>query len=140
MYIVLFPYGFCTDVVYGFFGHAAQCSLEDGRHAEFPLHQVSHQHHQVIGEALIHKEITLYVVLRTAVLLDGSINFLEEVFTDAVVLHQHLARSGLFRLSQAASLRGDFEQTLEVGYIRHKADIGDAQVGGYYRLEVDACQ
>ena len=107
--------------------------LEDGRHAEFPLHQVSHQHHQVTGEALIHKEITFVRRSGTAVLLDGSINFLEEVFTDAVVLHQHLAQAAFSACPRRPPLRGFFEQTLEVEATSGtKADIG--RCPGWRRL------
>ena len=46
----------------------------------------------------------------------------------------------LFGLPQPSALGGYLEQALEVGHVGDEAYVGDAQVGGYDRLEVDAGQ
>ena len=51
------------------------------------MHQVVEQGEQVVVESLIHDEIGFDVVLRLAVLFDGGIDFLEEVFVQPVFLH-----------------------------------------------------
>lgn len=39
----------------------------------------------------VHKQVCLHIILRAAMLLYGSVDFLEEVFTQSIVLHQHFA-------------------------------------------------
>ena len=80
----------------------------------------------------------MHVILRAEVLLDTGVNLIKEVFAQAIVLHQHLARSGLLSHSQATALSGNLEETLEVGHIRHKADVGDTQLSGNHLLKIDA--
>ena len=91
VHIISFPYSLCANIVDRFLSHAIKCFLKDRRHTELPLHQISHQHHQVVGKTLIHKQIRLDIILRTAITLHGAVDLLKETFIQSVVLHQHFA-------------------------------------------------
>ena len=91
VHIISLPHRLRTNIVYRLLSHPVKRLLEYRRHTELPLHQISHQHHQVIGESLIHKEIRLDIILRTAITLHGVVDLLKETFIQSVVLHQHFA-------------------------------------------------
>ena len=81
---VVFPIGLVHDVVNGLFSHASEQFLEKARHAEFPLHQITDKHHQVLAKALEHEKIGLDVVDISDVFLDGTVDFLEEAVRKTV--------------------------------------------------------
>lgn len=140
VHIVLLPHRLGADIVHGLVYHGAQSSLEDGGKAELPLHQSAYKHNQIVRETLVEEQVGLHLVLRAAMFLHRGINFLEEILADTIILHQHLARGGLFRQAETTALGGNLEQTFEVGHIRNETDVGDAQVDRYHRLEIHARQ
>ena len=87
---VVFPIGLVHDVVNGLFSHASEQFLEKTRHAEFPLHQITDKHHQVLAKALEHEKIGLDVVDVSNVFLDGIVDFLEEAVRKTVNINQNL--------------------------------------------------
>ena len=90
VYTFILPAHLCQDVVNGLFSHTAKELLEYARHTELPLHQVTDKHHQVLAEALEHEQVSLDIVHISYVLLDGSIDFLEESIRQALDFNQHL--------------------------------------------------
>jgi hypothetical protein len=50
-------------------------------HTEFPLHQITYQHHQVIAESLEHKKISLDIIYILAILFYRTVNFFKEIIT-----------------------------------------------------------
>ena len=76
--------------MYGLFGHATEQFLENARHTELPLHEVTDEHHQVLAEALEHEQVSLHIVDVSYILLDGVVDFLEEAVRKIVDFNQHL--------------------------------------------------
>ena len=91
VHIISLPHRLRTNIVNRLLRHPVKRLLEYRRHTELPLHQISHQHHQVVGKTLIHKQIRLDIILRTAITLHGAVDLLKETFIQSVVLHQHFA-------------------------------------------------
>ena len=79
MHIISLPHCLGTNIVYRFLCHTIQSLLKDRRHTKLPLHQISHQHHQIIGKSLIHEQIRLNIILSAAVTFHGRVDFLKEV-------------------------------------------------------------
>ena len=130
MHIISLPHCLGTNIVYRFLCHTIQSLLKDRRHTKLPLHQISHQHHQIIGKSLIHEQIRLNIILSAAVTFHGRVDFLKEVLVQPIILHQHFARSRFFGQSQFTVLSRNFKQTFEVSYVRQEADISDTEVCG----------
>ena len=93
MNTIVFPRCFVHNVVNGFFSHGTEHLLQNHWHTEFPLHQVSDKHHQVLTESLEHEQVCLYIVDVLDIFLDGCIDFLKERIWQAIDIGQHLFAS-----------------------------------------------
>ena len=72
-------------------GHHFTHSLgEERRHAELPLHQVTHEHHEILAEVLEHDEIGLYILHLPAALFHAGIHLGKERGWQVVHVHEQL--------------------------------------------------
>ena len=114
------PYALVLPVVLGHYfvyllgHHLLQRSAEELGQAEFPLHQIAHEHHQVLAEALEHGQVALYVLHPSATFLHAAIHLVKELRADAIdVLNEFLATLGINELETLGKLKeGD---TIKIG-------------------------
>ena len=115
------------DFLHGLLGHRVDGALEERRHTQLELHEITHQHHQVLGKALELYEVHLYVLYLTAVLTNTGINLFEEEVVNLVELFEHLLAVALLTNTQLIVLGGHMQRRLE-----------HTQVGQHGWLAIDA--
>ena len=96
-----------------FLRHLIKSFLEKARKAELELHQVTHEHHEVLGESLELHKVNLHVLELMATAADALVNLLEEVIAHGIHILKHLLASCLLANTQAVVYRRDMERGLE---------------------------
>lgn len=117
-----------------------QCPFEERRQAELPLHQVAHKHHQVVGKALIHEEVALYVILCAAVFSTEASISLKSSRWCCSPASAFCARLPFLLVPNVLLVSGFWTDAWNWPHQEWNVYVGDAQIGGYHRLEIDACQ
>ena len=139
-YAIILPVYFCQNVMHSFFCHVTKHLLKYPWHTELPLHQVTHEHHQVLAESLEHEKIVLYIVHIAAVALDRTINLLEESFRQTINIHQHLAAACTLCDTKFVILRRNFQCAFEYSQIRQEVNVTDTQLSCHYCLIIHTNQ
>ena len=103
--------------------HFTKCSSEETGQSHLPLHQVTHQHHQVLAKALELNEVALGVLDLVTMLFDAAVDFSEERVADFVDALYKLAAMFLFGNAEFVIDGSDVVGLLEDSQVRKSAKI-----------------
>ena len=101
------------DVVHGLCSELIEGLLHEAWQTELELHQVAHEHHQILGEVLELDEIGIDILELLAVLADAGINLLEKVIVGIIEVLHHLLDLSLFTDAQTVVDGRNMEAGLE---------------------------
>ena len=113
------------DIFYSFSSQLVKRILHEARQTELKLHQVAHQHHQILREVLELDEIYIDILQFVAVLTDTGIYFLEEGIIRIIDILHHFFHLSLFANTQTVVDRRNMQTCLEDTQVWQHGQIGD---------------
>ena len=131
---IVLPIVLRKDLVNLLCRHLPQGSTEETGQAHLPLHEVAHQHHQVLTEALELYEITLCVLYLVAMLADAAVDLGKEIVADAVNTLYELAAMLLLGNAKFVVNRRYPVCLLEDAQVGQSTKIVDANLRSHHSL------
>ena len=126
------------DVRHRFLGHGVDGFFHERRHTELEFHEVAHQHHKVLGEALELDKVRLHILHLAAVFLDALVNFSEKVVLSLVQVLKHLSTMLFLARTQLVVQRRHTQSGFEQAKVWQHGQIGDTDILGNGCLKIDA--
>ena len=99
--------------------------FHEARQTEFKLHQVAHQHHQILSEVLELDEIYIDILQFMTILTDTGIDFLEEGIISIIDILHHFLHLCLLANTQTVVDRRNMQTCLENTQVWQHRQIGD---------------
>ena len=128
------------NVVDGALRHGVNGLLEERGQTQLKLHEIAHEHHEVLCEVLELYQVHLHILQLVAVFPDAGIYFLKETLVGFIQFFQHLAAMRLFTKAQLVVLRWYAQGCFVRSQIGKHGQIGYTQVGCDGCLEVNSHQ